>query len=160
MEKYKLITGKDRIKVSLSAYRMGDGFIISIFNENAHIGAVAVGEYDLKEKRVSCSVLTRLGHKDDAVAYQAAHAVSKCTKKPVCVVAGIHLDKITESEIDSILKNAKNLVSQLCRALEVDDASPEKSGGPLPPAKASPAIGEEPSLATTDEFIPLPSQPD
>ncbi|MFC1943449.1 hypothetical protein ACFLWO_02580 [Chloroflexota bacterium] len=121
MDKYELTTGEDRTKVSLLAYYIGNDLIVSIYNENAHIGAVAVGEYDHREKRVSCSVITRLGHKDDVIAYEAAHAVSKCTKRPVCVVAGIHLDKITVNEIDSILKNAKNIVYQLCSALEVGD---------------------------------------
>ena len=122
MDKYELATGEERTKVSLLASHMGDDLLVSIYNENAHIGAVAVGEYDHNEKRVSCSVLTRLGHKDDSVAYEAAHEISKCTKKPVCVVVGIHLDEITLNEIDNILKNARTLVSQLCNALEKDGA--------------------------------------
>ncbi|MFC2071493.1 hypothetical protein ACFLUU_02080 [Chloroflexota bacterium] len=122
MDKYELSIGEDRTKVSLLAYYMGNDLVVCVYNENAHVGAVAVGEYDYKEKRVSCSVITRLGHKDDVIALEAAHAVSKCTKRSVCVVAGIHLDKITAAEIKSILKNAKSLVSQLCIALEASRA--------------------------------------
>ena len=49
---------------------------------------------------------------------EAAHSLSSRTKKPVCVVSGIHLDKITAIEIDAIVENARSLVAQLCAALE------------------------------------------
>ncbi len=119
MDKYELNAGEDRTKVTLLAYHMGSDLIVCMYNENAHIGAVALGEYDHKEQRASCSVITRLGHKDDTVAQEAAHSISKCTRRPVCVVTGIHLDKITATEIDAILQNARSLVSQLCIALAI-----------------------------------------
>jgi CO dehydrogenase/acetyl-CoA synthase epsilon subunit len=65
-----------------------------------------LGEYDHENNRASVSVITRLGHKDDAIAQQAAYLISKSTKRPVCVVAGVHLDNITTEEIDKILENA------------------------------------------------------
>ncbi len=118
MDKYELSAGKGRTRVSLLTYQMGNDLIVCIYGENAHIGAVALGEYDHKEKRASCSVITRLGHKDDTVAQEAARSISRHTKRPVCVVAGMHLDKITAIEIDGILQNARSLVAQLCAALE------------------------------------------
>lgn len=89
---------------------MGNDLVVCIYNENAHIGAVAVGEYDYKEQRASTSVITRLGHRDDVVAQKAARLISKSTKKPVCVVAGIHIGNITTEEIEQILKNANSLI--------------------------------------------------
>ena len=118
MDKYELSAGKGRTTVSLLTHPIGNDLIVCIYGENAHIGAVALGEYDHQEKRASCSVITRLGHKDDVVAQEAAHSISKRTKKPVCVVVGIHLDKITTAEIDGILENARSLVAQICAALE------------------------------------------
>ena len=112
MDKYELTTGEGRTKVSLSAHRMGSDPIVYLYNENAHIGAVAVGEYDHKGKRASTSVITRLGHKDDVVAQKAAHSISKSTRKPVCVIAGIHLENITEIEISKILENTSSLVNE------------------------------------------------
>jgi len=108
----EITLGEGRAKVCLSAHYLGDNLIIYIFNENAHIGAVAVGEYDQKEKRTSVSVTTRLGHKDDVVAQSAAHSISKFIKKAVCVVVGIHVDKITKGEIADILENADRLVDE------------------------------------------------
>ena len=109
---YELTKGEGRTKVNLLASDMGDDLVVSIYNENAHIGAVAVGEYDFEHKRASVSVVTRLGHKDDAIAQKAAHLISKSTGKPVCVIAGIHLDNITQEEIDKILGNAMSAVDE------------------------------------------------
>ncbi|MFC1958763.1 hypothetical protein ACFLV6_02485, partial [Chloroflexota bacterium] len=95
MGKYERTKGAGRTKVSLSAYYMGSDPIVCIYNENAHIGAVAVGEYDDKTGRASTSVSTRLGHKDDVIARKTAHLISKYTKRPSCVIAGVHLDDIT-----------------------------------------------------------------
>ncbi len=112
MNGYELTTGEDRTKVNLSAYHMGSDLVVCIYNENAHVGAVALGEYDYKEGRTSCSLLTRLGHKDDIVAQKAAYLISKHTKKPVCVIAGIHLDNITKEEMEQILENTSDLVDR------------------------------------------------
>ena len=98
MNGYELTKGEGRAKVSLSAYHMGSDLVVSIYNQNAHVGAVALGEYDYKEGRASCSLLTRLGHKDDIVAQKAAYLISKHTKSPVCVIAGIHIHNITRGE--------------------------------------------------------------
>jgi hypothetical protein len=113
MEKYELTRGEGRTQVKLMASNMGNDLIVTIRNENAHLGAVAVGEYDHEHERASVSVITRLGHKDDAVAQRAAYAISKLTRKPVCVIAGIHLDNITGEEIDKILENSSTAVEEL-----------------------------------------------
>lgn len=108
----QLSKGEGRLRVNLLANNLGSDPVVFIYNENAHLGAVAVGEYDDKEERASVSVITRLGHKDDAIAQRAAHLISKATKKPVCVIAGIHLDNITKEEIDKILKNAEIAIKE------------------------------------------------
>ena len=112
MARYELTKGEGRTKVNLVADNMGSDLVVSIYNENAHIGAVAVGEYDHERERASVSVITRLGHKDDAIAQKAAHLISKSIKKPVCVIAGVHLDNITQEEIDKILTNTKIAIEE------------------------------------------------
>ena len=107
------IQGTGRLKVTLQAMKMGHGLVVMIYNNNAHIGAVALGDYDEKSKRVSTSIITRLGHKDDAVAAKAAYLISKATLHPACVIAGIHVDNITKVEINQILSNADKLVERL-----------------------------------------------
>lgn len=107
---YYLEQGTERTRVSLTAWYIGEDIIACIYNENAHLGAVALSQYDHKTGRVSTSLITALGHKDDAIAQQAAYLISKHTKKPACVVAGVHIDNITQEEIVEILNNANNLV--------------------------------------------------
>ena len=113
-----LAEGKGRTKIQLTAHFMGNDLLVYVSNKNAHIGAVALGEYDPLSRRTSTSVLTRLGHKDDAIAQKAAYLISRLTKRPVCVIGGIHVPDITSNEIEVILQNVDNLVSKFCRYLE------------------------------------------
>ena len=112
----KISNGEGRTKVILWAQWLGPDLVIYFCNENAHIGAVAVAEYDSNNLRVSTSVITRLGHKDDVIAQKAAYEISKATKKPVCVIAGIHVHKITHEEINKTLENANGLVDELIQS--------------------------------------------
>lgn len=100
----------------LLAQWLGRDLVICIYNENAHIGAVALGEYDSESGRASTSINTRLGHKDDVVAQKAAYRVCKATKRPVCVIAGIHVDRINRAEIDQTLINVEILVDRLVQS--------------------------------------------
>ena len=119
MKQILLIEGNGRTEVHLSAQWIGDDLIICLFNEKGHLGAVAVADFYSSENRASTSVITRLGHKDDAVAHQAAHDLCKRLKKPVCAIAGIHLDNITNEEIKQIVRNCDKLVDELSRQLSV-----------------------------------------
>jgi hypothetical protein len=112
---YKLEEGEGRTRVNLQAIEMGEDLLVRIFNAGVHVGAVAIGEFDAEHQRASVSVITRLGHKDDAIAQKAAYAISKYAKKTVCVVAGVHLDNICEEEIGQILKNASGLIQSLLK---------------------------------------------
>ena len=115
MKTISLSQGRGRTKVSLSAQWMGRDLIVCLFNEQPHLGSVAVSEYSEEEKRASTSVITRLGHKDDSVAYKAAYELCKYLKRPVCVIAGIHVDNIAEEEITAIVENCSGLVEKLSR---------------------------------------------
>ncbi len=114
MEKleWRLEAGEGRTRVKLTGGRMGKGLVLFLFNEAAHIGAVAVSEFDHKENRASTSVISLLGHKDDALAYKAAHEVCRALKAPTSVLAGVHLDDIKLPEIKAIEANAGKAVAK------------------------------------------------
>ena len=116
MNEFRISQGEGRTRVMLSAQWLGRDLVIYIYNENAHIGAIALGEYDPESGRASTSVITRLGHKDDVVAQKAAYRVCKSTKRPVCVIAGIHVDRIYGTEIDQTLINVEILVDRLIQS--------------------------------------------
>lgn len=109
---WRLAAGKGRTMVTLTAGRIGNGLAVFLFNDAAHIGAVAVSQFDHAENRASTSVITLLGHKDDAVAYQAAHEICRAAKIPVSVTAGIHLDDITLEEIKGIKENSDKVIKE------------------------------------------------
>jgi len=113
MVEYELTKGKGRARVNVTVNSMGNDLVVRIYNRDAHIGAVAVGDYDYEHERASVSVITRLGHKDDALAGEAAYLLSKSMRRPVCVIAGVHLDNITGAEIDEILANTKLAISEI-----------------------------------------------
>ncbi len=113
MKLVSISEGAGRTKVSLTTQYIGNDLVVYLFNERGHLGAVAVADYAFEENRASASVITRLGHKDDAVASSAAQSLCKLLKKPVCVIAGIHLDNIAEEEIRQIIRNCEKLVEQL-----------------------------------------------
>jgi hypothetical protein len=113
MAEYELTKGKGRARVHVTADGMGSDLVVRIYNQDAHIGAVAVGEYDYEHERASVSVITRLGHKDDALAGEAAYLLSKSIRRPVCVIAGVHVDNITSGEIDKILANTRIAISEI-----------------------------------------------
>ena len=115
--KIEITKGDRRYQVSLQASYLGNDLVVQIFNTGAHIGAVAIGEYDFEHERASVSVITRLGHKDDVIAQKAAYLISKSTKRPVCVIAGVHLDNIKNTEIDQLQENALQAIKEFIKSL-------------------------------------------
>ena len=108
-----LSKGRGRTKLDLSLFYLGSDIIVYIYNRDAHSGAVGIGEYDREEKRASVSVITRRGHKDDAIAQRSAYLISKNSKESCCVIAGVHVDGITKQEITKILENADAALTDL-----------------------------------------------
>jgi len=115
MKPLVLSEGSGRTRISLAVYPIGSDRVVVIYNDQAHLGAAALADYHIQAQRASTSVLTRLGHKDDALAYQAAHRLCRHLKGPVCAIAGVHLDDITEPEIAEIRQNCDRLLDRLIR---------------------------------------------
>jgi len=117
MKTYRTSQGRERTRVYLQANYIGESLVVYIYNENAHLGAVAVGEYDHEERRASSSVITLRGHRDDEIAKKQAYIIARYTRKPVCVIAGIHLDDITKEEISKVLDEVDEMVIRLLRRI-------------------------------------------
>ena len=111
--------GEGRTQVSMSVNRIGEDLIVCLFNEAGHIGATAVADYSEKENRTSVSVISRFGHREDVLASDAARKLCKAVRKPVCVIAGIHLDNITKEEISEIMDNCEKLICRISEFSEV-----------------------------------------
>ena len=105
--------GEGRTWVGMSVNRVGEDLIVCLFNEAGHIGAVAVADFCEKEHQASVSVITRPGHREDVTASEAARRLCKALERPVCVIAGIHLDNITKEELAGIVENCEKLTDTL-----------------------------------------------
>jgi hypothetical protein len=57
MVEYELTKGEGRDKINVTANSLGSDLVVRIYNQNAHIGAVAVGDYDYEHERASVSVI-------------------------------------------------------------------------------------------------------
>jgi hypothetical protein len=112
----RLSRGKGRTEVVLDAERFGSDFVVRIFNVNAHVGAVAVADYDAVRATASVSVIARPGHREGRIACNAARRISKAFGRSVCVVAGIHIEKASGDEIRKLVRNASVAVSAFIKA--------------------------------------------
>jgi len=88
-----------------------------------HIGSIAVAlpRPSLKDKKQmssTSSVYNFLGHKDYIVAQRASEMLSSKLNKNVVVVAGIHIDKITQKGIEKILENCDKLTQKIYKRLK------------------------------------------
>ena len=110
--------GEGRCKLHLSALMMGEDYVINLYGEGPHVGAVGVGNYDQNSNRASSSVITLSGHRDDRIAKECAERISKKMKRSTVVTVGIHLEHITEDEINTILKNSKHIIDIFLERIE------------------------------------------
>ena len=115
-------TGEGRCHIRARVLPMGDNLIIAVTGGKAHIGAAALGEpYSSRtgqeNTRASVSVLTRISHKEDAIAGHIASRLASILDVPVLVCCGIHLDNITPDEIKEINRNAETLIILLVEVL-------------------------------------------
>lgn len=101
-----------RTELILEHKHIGNDHVITLTGGREHVGAVAVGSFDEKSGRVSASVVSLPGHRDDVIALDGARCVSEVTKAATVFIVGIHLDNITKDEIDKIIVASKQMTDQ------------------------------------------------
>lgn len=112
-----------RVHLTLAAQLLGAHLNVSLFGgEKPHIGAVAVAEprpslSNPTEISTSCSVITRLAHKEDELARSVASTLARELNTVVCVACGIHLPDISPDEIRLVLRLCEALTKELIASL-------------------------------------------
>jgi alpha-beta hydrolase superfamily lysophospholipase len=102
----------------LEAKEVGNDLLVNIYGgDEYHIGGVAIA-YETKShyrdaSTVSVSTLTFPGHKDYIVANSAAERICAALEKSTVVTTGIHYEKATKAEIETIIKATEWLVNEL-----------------------------------------------
>jgi hypothetical protein len=119
----KIIEGKDKYKVKLTAVSSGEELTVIISGgEKPHIGAIAISIprpslKDSNKASASTSIFTLTGHKEDGLSKQIAENITKLTEKVTVAIVGIHLDKATPKEIECLIQNTQKTVDKLRKTL-------------------------------------------
>jgi len=103
------------IEIKRTMQWLGKDLLLTVQNENGHIGTVVIGQPYTKNNKVHVTYSTwnRLGHKDDVIAeLYVREAVLKYQCVVTCV-CGIHLDDIHEAELTAIFEWVKKDIAQL-----------------------------------------------
>lgn len=126
-----VVSGEGRLRVEATALRVGEDLVVAIWGgTHPHLGAVALALprpslKDVSQTSATSSVLTLLGHKDDAVAREAAERLAAARGCPVVVTAGLHVDDATADEVSALVANARVCVKELLRLLAARAAGEE-----------------------------------
>lgn len=111
--------------IAAEAAWIGPDLLVWIWGGEApHIGAVAMAQprpslADSTRTSATASVFTYVGHKEDALAKQAAETLSAALEAKVVVTAGIHWDNLDAAAIEQVVANSRELIGLLLDELRV-----------------------------------------
>lgn len=109
----------DRFVLTMTALPVGKDFAVTLSGgEPPHIGAVAVAQPRPSLKKdgstsSTASVIALVGHKEDMLARKVALHMAKELQTVVSVSCGVHLDDVTDDEIQQILGLSDSLMHML-----------------------------------------------
>jgi len=113
-----------RIKIELACISMGKDLCVVISGgELPHLGAMAVAQVraslaDPAKLSSSTSVITIVGHKEDALAKEVADNLAVQLNKNVVSCCGIHIDDATSDEIHIVADMVKKMIQVLITQLK------------------------------------------
>ena len=113
LKRLSVQTSESSYLVEAEAVRIGDDVLIYVWGgERPHIRAVAAAQprpslLDPDKTSATASVLSYVGHKEDAVAKETAEALAAALNTKVVVTAGIHWDELPPDGIDAVVTRCK-----------------------------------------------------
>ncbi|MBP5351876.1 MAG: hypothetical protein J6Y56_07950 [Fibrobacterales bacterium] len=96
--------------VELRLERIGPDFLLRISGGAEHVGALALFDGEPKWIKIE-------GHREGALAAEAARTLGPKLGGRLVVVAGIHYDSISREAIARIVGNVRKLAEEISRAL-------------------------------------------
>jgi len=105
-------------EINATLHVLGKDLLVILSGGTSHIGAIGIGEprpslkYADKISSTS-SVFTFLGHKEDAIAKSMSEELARRLNRKAVVVAGIHWDKLTPEEFQTIVSICKRMVKKI-----------------------------------------------
>ena len=110
----QLVEKRGRIKITLSAYRVGDDLCVLLTGgDTPHVGALTAASQTMEPKSIVFDT-----HKEYYVTEMAAGHLRKVFMGNVVVCCGIHLDGIDKLEIETVMKLAEKMTLELCARLK------------------------------------------
>ena len=116
--------GDDIYKVVAEAKVIGDDIIISVWGgSKPHIGSISVSvpRPSLRHSNTisfTSSIINLIGHKDEIVARKFSEQLAAKFNRNAVATAGIHIDNITENQINTIMQNITSLHLDIIHKLE------------------------------------------
>lgn len=116
--------GSSPYRIQAQVIFVGSDLLVALSGgSKPHIGSVAVALprpslRDRKQMSSTSSVYNFLGHKDYVVAQRVAEHLSSKLNTNVVVVAGIHIDAISEKGIAKVVENCDKLAKKIYEVLE------------------------------------------
>jgi len=119
-----------RFKLEASLRTLGPDLLVAVWGgTHPHIGAVALAQprpslRNKKKTSATSSVLTLLGHKEDATVKKISEDLATALKRNVVVTAGIHWDNLKPEEIAAIVKMTERLTRKIIEKAETPSPQP------------------------------------
>jgi hypothetical protein len=124
VKRFLVEISKGRFKIHGSAQEVGQDLLVSIWGgTRPHIGAIgiAIPRPSLKNPKkwsATSSNFTFIGHKEDWVVKKISEKLATLLRRNVVVTAGVHWDKITSNEINTIQNLTQRLSDRILKRLQ------------------------------------------
>lgn len=117
--------GDGRYRVTIEVIELGKDLVVIFSGGDKHIGAVSLSLVrkslrDPGQLSASNSLLTVPGHKEEDIAIPLAKKITSRTGRNCVLVAGIHLDNITNEELDTIWENCQEGAEKVINNMMAD----------------------------------------
>jgi hypothetical protein len=122
--KVRVSVGDDIYKVVAELKIIGDDLLISVWGgTKPHIGSISVsvprpGLKDGTRMSSTSSVINLIGHKDEVIARKFSEQLAAKFNRNAIATAGVHIDDITENQINIIMQNITALCLDVINKLE------------------------------------------
>ena len=116
--------GDGIFKVIAEVKIIGEDLMISVWGgTKPHIGSISVsvprpGLQDNTTMSATSSIINLIGHKDEVVARKFSEQLAAKFNRNAIATAGIHIDDITENQINIIMQNIRDLCLEVVNKLE------------------------------------------
>lgn len=113
----------DEYQFQVDVYTKKNGLIIEIISPNDHLGGIGIGiPYSRSDGSKSSNhhSISIPAHRDAELAGKLAQIVAKIIQKPVVVILGIHITKITSSQIRNLFSFFEKWFKEISETISSD----------------------------------------